>query len=308
MLSLTKGRQIAIIEGKKSGVIYIHGDIHEAEDLEPTIETTQENKEKIFKQFLKMDKRLSVSDMKKLSDAFEDEGKVASLGKLERKFEEAKNFVTTSLKKFLDYGKEEQLFPTVEDLSKNSVRIFISGNTGSGKSRFISDFLKHNKPKKTQGIFLFSPVYDDDSLKDIKNLIQIDLGQFERDFEKPFEYEDIPPKSIVIFDDIESSRNAKQLMEIRDMFLERGRHQGTSTLTISHNPLGHNKTKASIRESQYAVVFPMSNPRDTGALLSKYFGYTKKMIDEVMACKSRWVFVSKSTPQYWVSQHSVRLQ
>lgn len=308
MLSLTKGRQIAVIEGKKPRAIYIQGDIHESDDLEPTIETTQENKQKIFKQFLKMDKRLSTADINKMGDAYEDESKVASLGKLERKFEEAKGFVNTSLKKFLDYGKEEQLFPTVEDLSKNSVRIFISGNTGSGKSRFISDFLKNNKPKKSQGIFLFSPVYDDDSLKDIKNLIQIDLGQFERDFEKPFEYEDIPPKSIVIFDDIESSKNAKQLMEIRDMFLERGRHQGTSTLTISHNPLGHNKTKASIRESQYAVVFPLSNPRDTGALLSKYFGYTKKMIDEVMACKSRWVFVSKSTPQYWVSQHSVRLQ
>jgi len=307
MLSLTKGKPIAMIEGKKEAKIYIHGDTHETEDLEPTIETTDDNKEKIFKHFLKMDKKLSVGDISKMTEAFK-RGDKEFEGKLNRKYEDALAYVKNSLKKFLDYGKEETLFPLVDDLNKTSCRIFISGQTGAGKSRFISDFLKHNKPKKSQGVFLFSPVYEDDSLKDIKNLIQIDLGEFARDFEREFEYEDIPPKSIVIFDDIESSRNAKKLMEIRDMFLERGRHQGTSTLTISHNPLGHNKTKASIRESQYAVVFPQSNPRDTGALLSKYFGYTKPMIDEVMATKSRWVFVSKCVPQYWVSQHSIRLQ
>ena len=306
MLSLSKGKEIAIIEGGNRK-IYIDGDIHDSEDKEPTIETTKENKERIFKEYLKMDKKLATSEINKMCEAYK-RGDSDIDGKLSRKYEEAMLYVKNSLKKFLDFGKEEDLFPIVEDLSKKSCRIFISGQSGSGKSYFITQFLKHNKPKKSQGVFLFSPVTDDDSLKGIKNLIQIDLGEFESEFEREFEYEDIPENSIVIFDDIESSRNAKQLMIIRDMFLERGRHQNTSVLTISHNPLGSNKTKASIRESQYAVLFPQSNPRDTGALLSKYFGYTKKMIDEAMNSKSRWVFVSKSTPMYWVAQHSCRLQ
>lgn len=307
MLSLSKGKEIAIIEGG-SRKIYIDGDIHDSDDKESTIETTKENKERIFKEFLKMDKKLATSDINKLCEAYKRGDSDIDGKLLSRKYEDAVLYVRNSLKKFLDFSKEETLFPIIDDLSKKSARIFISGQSGSGKSYFISEFLKHNKPKKSQGVFLFSPVIDDDSLKGIKNLIQIDLGEFEREFGREFEYEDIPPNSIVIFDDIESSRNAKQLMIIRDMYLERGRHQNTSVLTISHNPLGSNKTKASIRESQYAVLFPQSNPRDTGALLSKYFGYTKKMIDEVMNSKSRWVFVSKSTPMYWVSQHSVRLQ
>jgi hypothetical protein len=319
MLSLTSGTPIAYIlkekEPKKDWKkIFIKGDVFD-DSQTAELDTTQENKERIFKDYLKMDKKLNKSDIDRLVSEFKS-GKEQHEGKLSRKYDEANEYVNTSLKKYLDYGDTEELFPIVEDLSKKSVRIFISGQSNSGKSYFISQFLKYNKPKKSQGVFIFSPFKEDKSLKDIKNLIYLDLDEFEKEFKTPFQApEDIPPNSIVIFDDIEShTTRAKELMKIRDIFLERGRHHGleqggggTSVLTISHNPLGHNKTKASIRESTYAVVFPRANPRDTGALLQKYFGYTKKMIDEIMNAKTRWCFVSKSVPQYWVSQHSVRL-
>ena len=319
MLSLTSGTPIAYILNEKEPKkerkkIFIKGDVFD-DSLTAELDTTGENKQKIFKDFLKMDKKLSKSDIDKMVADYK-EGKDDTEHKLSRKYEEAVEYVNTSLKKYLDYGDTEELFPIVDDLSKKSVRIFISGQSNSGKSFFISQFLKYNKPKKNQPVIMFSPFKEDKSLKDIKNLIYLDLDDFEAEFGRPFEApDDVPPNSIVLFDDIEShTSRAKELMKIRDIFLERGRHHGleqggggTSVLTISHNPLGHNKTKASIRESTYAVVFPRANPRDTGALLQKYFGYTKKMVDEIMNAKTRWCFVSKAVPQYWISQHSVRL-
>lgn len=319
MLSLTSGTPIAFILNEKEPKkerkkIYIKGDVFD-DSLQPELDTTKENKEKIFSNYLKLDKKLTKSELDRLLSDYKAD-KEEHEGKLSRKYEEAREYVNTSLKKFLDYGDTEELFPIVEDLSKKSVRVFISGASNSGKSFFLSQFLKYNKPKKDQPIIMFSPFKDDKSLKDIKNLIHLDLDDFEKEFKRPFEApDDVPPNSIVLFDDIEShTTRAKELMGIRDIFLERGRHHGldeggggTSVLTISHNPLGHNKTKSSIRESTYAVVFPRANPRDTGALLQKYFGYTKKMIDEVMGAKTRWVFVSKAVPQYFVAQHSVRL-
>ena len=319
MLNLTSGTPIAYIINEKEPKkerkkIFIKGDVFD-DSLTAELDTTGENKQKIFKDFLKMDKKLSKSDIDKMVADYK-EGKAEHDGKLSRKYEEAVEYVNTSLKKYLDYGDTEELFPIVDDLSKKSVRIFISGQSNSGKSFFISQFLKYNKPKKNQPVIMFSPFKEDKSLKDIKNLIYLDLDDFEAEFGRPFEApDDVPPNSIVLFDDIEShTTRAKELMKIRDIFLERGRHHGleeggggTSVLTISHNPLGHNKTKASIRESTYAVVFPRANPRDTGALLQKYFGYTKKMVDEIMNAKTRWCFVSKAVPQYWISQHSVRL-
>jgi len=313
-LSLSKGKPVCIIDDNPNKKIYINTEnVFDDEDKDANIETTRENREKIFKNFIKLDKKLTSSEMNKMIECYKDESKVDNveehLGKLSRKYEDAKMFVNNSLKKFLDYGKDATLFPIVEPLDKASCHLFLSGQTGSGKSYFLSQFLKHNPPKKLQPILLFSPVKNDPSLKSIKGLVQVDLVEFEEEHKRDLEYDDIPEKAICLFDDIESDSNfSKFLMNLRDKVLEVGRHKCQSCFTISHNPMGHNKTKASIRESFYAVIFPHSNPRDCGALLSKYFGYTKKMIDEVMATKSRWVMVSKRVPQYWVSSHSIRLQ
>jgi hypothetical protein len=319
MLSLRSGKAIALIlkEGEKQTdmkKIYIKGDIYtDDDDVEAELETTPENKQKIFKAFLKLDKKLLASEVTSLTEAYAKN--LEPDKKLRKKFEDAKEHVNLSLKKLIDFGDSESLFPIVEPISKKSIRVFISGQSGSGKSTFIAEFLKYNKPRNTP-VFIFSPFQHDKSLEKIKNLIYIDLDEFEKEFERPFEApDDVPPNSVVIFDDIEShSTRAKELMKIRDVFLERGRHHdddgkggGCSVLTVSHNPLGNNKTKASIRESQYCVLFPKSNPRDTTALLSKYFGYTQRQISEILQLKSRWVFVSKSIPSYFVGEHSVRL-
>ena len=78
--------------------------------------------------------------------------------------------------------------------------MFVSGLTGSGKSYYIANLLKHNKPKF---IFIMSPVKDDPAFKSLKPTpIHLDILSYEQEFDKPFEIEDLPPESVVILDDI----------------------------------------------------------------------------------------------------------
>lgn len=311
MLSITRGLQIALILDDKVKAqsnlkkVYISGSVWDNDSLEPELDTTDENKLKIFRSFLKLDKKLTTIEIEKLVKDFD---KPHVEGSLNRKFEQAKEYVKQSLKKYIDYGNTEFLFPIVESLKSKSIRLFISGQSGSGKSYFISEFLKYNQPKGMP-VFIFSPFKADKSVDSIKNLIYMDLDEFETENQRQFDApDDIPDNSIIIFDDIDSHRTrSKELQKIRDIYLEIGRHHNISVITISHNPMGGVKTKASIRESQYAVVFPKANQRDTTKLLETYFGYTKKMVDEVLNCQSRWVFISKSVPSYFVFEHGVRL-
>jgi hypothetical protein len=301
MLSLKSGRKIAIIDGDKKKCIYLKDD--DSGDSE--IETTDENKQRMFERFLQLDKKLSHSDITSLKDAYKY-GSGEELGKLERKYAEGVKYVEDSLKKHLDYGSGHSLMPIVEE---PSYRLYVSGLSGSGKSYFISQFLKHNKVKQEgAGMFLFSPVQDDKAMKSIRNLIHLDLDELEAEMKgKEFEIEDIPPGSIVIFDDIESyGKNvAKKYMGLRDILLERGRHRDISTICVSHNCCNGHATKVSIREAQYWCLFPKFNARDTKMILKTYGGFEKTEIDEIMALKTRWCFIRKSIPKYAVAEHSV---
>lgn len=301
MLSLKSGRKIAIIDGDKKKCIYLKDD----DTGEAEIETTHENKQRMFNLFLQLDKKLSQSDIEALRDAYANEDG-SHLQKLQRKYEQGVKYVEDSLKKHLDYGSGHTLMPIVDE---PSYRLYVSGLSGSGKSHFISQFLKYNKVKKEgAGVFLFSPVKDDKAMSSIRNLIHLDLDELEAEMKgKEFEIEDIPEGSIVIFDDIESYAKgvAKKYMSFRDILLERGRHRDISTICVSHNAMNGHSTKASIREAQYWCLFPKFNARDTKMILKTYGGFEKPEIDEIMALKTRWCFIRKSIPKYAVAEHSV---
>ena len=300
MLSLKSGRKVSIIDGNKKKCIYLKED----GDGDPEIETTSENRQSIFRKYLEMDKKLSHSDVETRMNAYKNDEEVE--GKLNRKYHLAMEYVDDSLKRFLNYGSGASLFPVVDD---ESFRIFVSGLSGSGKSFFIAEFIKNNKPKiKDAGIFLFSPVENDKSLSKIKNLIHINIDDIEREMKgAEFTVDDIPEGSYVIFDDVESfpKHTAKKYLEFRDICLERGRHRKISTVTVSHNAMNSHTTKASIRESQYWVLFPKFNSRDTKNILKTYGGLEKNQIDEICGMKTRWVFYRKAIPKYAVGEHSV---
>jgi len=310
MLSLKSGRRIAVIDPQtkdktskaKHDYIYLKEDDN---DEDEEIDTTQENKRKIFKKFLDMDKKLRMLEVDELLEAYDSE--TAPTNKLDRKYHEGIAFVKDSLKTYMDYGDKVELFPIVED---TWCFMYVSGGAGSGKSTFISNFIKHNKHliSKDAGIFLFCPDKEDPAYQSIKNLIHMDLDEYMEENEgEELDLDAIPPSSTLIFDDIESYKkaDAKRYMEFRDMCLERGRKRGFKIFCVSHNPMNNLATKVSIRECNYWVLFPRYGARDSKNLLKTYGNFEKSEIDQIMNLKTRWVFIRKSVPKYCVSQHAV---
>jgi len=303
MLSLdpSDGLLIAICETQPNLKIYMKEDKGDAD-----LDTRMENKIKIFTTYLKTDKKTSIKDIKELTDSFEKGLETHPNPKLDRKYENALTFVNDSLKHFLQYPASTKLFPVVP--KSKPYTIYITGMRGSGKTYFVKQFLKVNRDKTRPMIFI-SPFPDDDSMSGLKDVVPFDIDEVEEELERRFTIEDFPEDAIIVFDDLEGFDKKKmtKLDELRDKALTMGRHMGLSVISICHNPMSGNRTKAPIRESQYFVLFPQSNPRDTKVLLSTYAGYNKEMIDEILDSGSRFVFVNKNHPKYWVSSSKVRI-
>ena len=302
MLSLKSGgTPIAFSESKPDLKIYIKSD-----ENEPELDTTMPNKIKIFKEFLKGDSKTSIKDIHELTTSFEAGALVHPNPKLDRKYDNAVEFVNDSLKHFLQYPESTKLFPLVP--KDKAYTVFITGMRGSGKTYFVKQFLKYNRDKKRQVLFI-SPFLDDESMKGVKDVIPMDIDEIEEELERPFTVSDFPEDAIIIFDDLEgfSKKKMMKLDDLRDKALTMGRHNGLAVISICHNPMSGNRTKAPIRESQYFVLFPQSNPRDTKVLLSTYGGYTIPQVKEILDSKSRFVFVNKNHPKYWISSTQVRI-
>jgi hypothetical protein len=290
--------------GEKEFFINLIEDKKETDDLD----CGDEIKKSVFKTYLKNDKKLTIKEIKLMVDAYEAGEKEIENDKLSRKYDLACEYVDDSLKKFLNYGENTQLFPVINQTKPFS--LYITGMRASGKSYFTREFLRYNKPKDAQ-IILISPFADDPSLKGL-TLVKFDLDEIEAMLERKFTFFDFPEDSIVVFDDIEGFGKAanKRINEIRDACLTVGRHhgkRGLSVISIVHNPLGGNSTKVPLRESSHFVLFPKSNSRDVKVLLKTYGGYSDDKILEVLSAKSRWVFISKTVPSYWVGERQVRL-
>lgn len=284
MLSLLHGSPIALLSDDT--IIKIKNtDDDDSDNDEAEIDTTPENKERILKRF---------SEKKLKNMTFE-------------------KYLSNVLKKNLFFPKSCQI--TILPIIKQpSFRLSISGLSGSGKSSFTSEFINHNKKFNTKvkgsAVFLFSPVHDDKSLKSINDIIHVDLNDFEAETEREFSLTDVPKGSICIFDDIDSfsgKKLQKKYQELRDVFLQRGRHNDVSVITISHSPMQGYISKSTNMECEYFVIFPSTNKRDSAALLKTYCFYDHEQIQDVLDTKSRWVFIKKSVPAYWISQREIKL-
>lgn len=302
MLSLKPdGVLIAISETDANLKLYMTPD---KEDTD--VDTSPENKIKIFTNYLKTDKKTSIKDIREMVESFKAGLETHPNPKLDRKYENATTFVHDSLKHFLQFPPSTKLFPVVQ--KSKPYTIYITGMRGSGKTYFVKQFLKLNRDKARPVVFI-SPFPDDESMKGLKDIVPFDIDEVEAELERPFTIDDFPENAIVVMDDLEgfSKKKKIRLDDLRDKALTMGRHLGLSVISICHNPMEGNRTRTAIRESQYYVLFPQSNPRDTKVLLSTYAGYSTAMINEIVQSGSRFVFVNKSAPRYWISSSKVRI-
>lgn len=189
--------------------------------------------------------------------------------------------------------------------------VYITGASGTGKSQWISDYLKSYKEKyPDNNIVVFSSV-DHDECIDMHDPIRIDLSTLVDD---PIMKLDEFSNSCCIFDDTASipDKNInKAVQKLRDMMLEHGRHKvaNITCLTTSHIAMDGIPTKYPIREAHKVVVFPEGNEYPTQNLLEKYCGLkgaiNQDILNKMISREhSRWGCISRKVPKYVLFKRS----
>ena len=306
MLSFNKGeknRPLAILTDEKGKQTDVYMKETFDRTLPPEIDTSHENKIKIFGEFLDLQKKLSTDDLKILQKAYRDETELEN-PKLRTVLKDGKRFVQDSLKYYLSFPSNIDVLPNFK--ADEAYAMYLSGASGAGKSYLISQLISKHLPPRDAGVFYLGPFADDVSFKSIaKHIIPVDLLQFEKVERRQIEIEDFPEGSVIIFDDIESLPNSKQVEALRDRILSVFRHHKFKLYCVNHVGMGGSKTKKLLLECKYLAVYPSANYKQVENLLKVYMGLDREKCMLIKNQPSRWVIVSKAFPSYFVSQHSV---
>lgn len=306
MLSFNKGeknRPLAVLTDDKGKQTEVYMKETFDKSLPPEIDTSKENKIKIFGEFLDLQKKLSTDDLKILEKAYRDETEIEN-PKLRNILKDGKRFVQDSLKYYLSFPSTIDVLPNFK--ADEAYAVYLSGASGAGKSYLISQLISKHLPPRDAGVFYLGPFADDVSFKAIaKHMIPVDLQQFEKEERRQIEIEDFPEGSVIVFDDIESLPNAKQVEALRDRILSVFRHHKFKLYCVNHVGMGGSKTKKLLLECKYVVVYPSANWKQVENLLKTYMGLDKEKLALIKNQPSRWVIVCKAFPSYFVTQHSI---
>lgn len=192
------------------------------------------------------------------------------------------------------------------DLSKKkkSIRIFISGSTGSGKT-YLCERILETTFRKSPQIYLFSAIFDEDYSK-IKNLLRVDIADLLLQNKDMDIYELLMPDSVCIFDDILSfpDKIAKLYLKLRSQCLSIGRHKNISTICIEQQPRNYTKSRDVLLNSEVYIFFPKSSYMPFEKTCKEYLGLKSKQIEE-LGKDSRYISINKVYPSYAVREKQI---
>ena len=185
-------------------------------------------------------------------------------------------------------NENEMFYPSVMDYNKSNQvdTIYITGQTGCGKSSFIRNYCINFKMKYPKAkIYLFSSKKEDRALDDLK----IERMRIDEDIlENPFTLKELSAKSkpcLAIFDDIEdfeSKKINKEIERFRNEVMRNGRSYGIFCVMVHHDPCDYNATKSMIFEASKFVIFPRQCAKGVyNYLLEKKCHMSKKNINTI---------------------------
>jgi hypothetical protein len=199
-------------------------------------------------------------------------------------------------------------FEIIPLIKENQVqKCFISGQSGSGKSTWISNYAQtYKKLFPNNSIYVISRHNEDPVLDKIKGIKRLELD--EEILEAEIDIEDFKD-SLIILDDIETISDKKinkLITNLRDDLLQNCRHHNIYLCCVSHSILNYGYTRSLILESDLIVFFPRSGGYQIKRYLKEYQGYNKEQINIIMRLPSRWVCINKNTyPPSVISENDI---
>ena len=193
--------------------------------------------------------------------------------------------------------------------------MFIGACSGAGKTTFTASYCKYfNKLFPTSPIWLFSckPLKEETAYKDVKRIRQVDMSAENlQDLIDNGGYQCFKSKSgrsLVIFDDFDAvDKKIEKLLDVLlNSVLQVGRSSRIYCIVSKHSLNAGHKTKIVWSESNKIVLFPNGLSRYSLVYAMKnYIGFDQKMIDKILAHKSRWICINTHLPRYFVTQNSL---
>ena len=204
-------------------------------------------------------------------------------------------------------------FQLVPDRNKERDIIYITGQSGSGKSYFTAQYcIQYNRIFPKNKIYLISSLNEDETLEKLNKIkdnfiIRIDISpELITDNINAKDFEN----SLVIFDDFEVLKDKKlreYVSSIRDEILETGRHHKTSMICTYHLPTNSHDTRRIINECHAVVFFPHVSNFKIKNLLENYLGMHKDFLKWTKSKKSRWACVIRGFPNMFINESELWL-
>ena len=217
------------------------------------------------------------------------------------------------------HGKTEitdtdDLFPYIDPVHNQNIRIAVFGASGSGKSTVIGqalDEILNNKLPGVQQIYIISDVSHDPVFDDQRRRIPVKRLNCRSEAILQVQAETLKD-SLIIFDDIERISNKTiraHVLNLRAHCLENGRHYNQKAIfCVSHNALGGAVNSALKSEMNALVVFPQFlQYHQLKTVLSKYVGLSNSDINFVKNLDSRWAYINIHPIPYCVHQQGIKL-
>jgi len=181
--------------------------------------------------------------------------------------------------------------------------IYVTGPPKCGKTYFMERYVENAKklyPEKK--VILFTSLdpseFNEELYDDIQRVSEIDLSD-------PYDLHDFD-NSIVIFDDIETSRSpkiVKYLHDLIDELIRNGRHVNATVLYLTQQSRDGNKTRVALQNADKIVCFPtLMSPMNFTRLAKEYCGLSK-MESDYLANRPysdppfRWAAISIAVPR-----------
>jgi len=178
--------------------------------------------------------------------------------------------------------------------------LYIYGQSGSGKSYYIQQYLKeYHKMFPKNSVFMFSSLEKDPAFDKMEYMKRIKIK------EDAFMGADLTSKdfenTLCIFDDcdvITLKKVRMKVMTLLNNLLETGRHTKTSVIFTSHLSSNGLESRRILNEAHSITLFPANlNGKSSKYFLDNYLGFTKEQIKKIKDLPSRAITVVKSYPQ-----------
>lgn len=217
---------------------------------------------------------------------------------------------TTDYMKNVKEGFQFQLVP---NRNKERDIIYVTGQSGSGKSYWTAQYcIQYKRIYPKNNIYLISSLNEDETLEklnDIKKDFFIRINLTPGLITDGINAEDFKD-SLVIFDDFEVLKNKEiksYVTAIRDEILETGRHHKISMICTYHLPTNSHDTKRIINECHAVVYFPHVSNFKIKNLLENYLGLHKDFLHWTKKKKSRWACILRGFPNMYMSENEIWL-